>query len=179
MTTTNTIPAGAFTLCDSFALNEFISEQQPNLQQCLQFVEDRGVEMKPAVIEQVEDILEFANHTPQHQESDTTEVVTVRTAAAKVTCFITALDEVVDADAISDVRLDQTLNELAGTLEGALRASRLQSGGTQFTMKMQRGVLDLFITALKHALGLPSVVEMENKFDLGMLLGVLQIAAMS
>ena len=105
--------------------------------------------------------------------------MTVRSAAAKVTCFITALDEVVDADAISDVRLDQTLNELAGTLEGALRASRLQSGGTQFTMKMQRGVLDQFITALKHALGLPSVLEMENKFDLGMLLGVLQIAAMS
>ena len=179
MTTTNTIPAGAFTIADSFALNEFISEQQPNLQQCLQFVEDRGVEMKPAVIEQVEDILEFANYTPQRQEADPTELVTVCTAAAKVTCFITALEEVVDADAISDVRLDQTLNELAGTLEGALRASRLQSGGTQFTMKMQRGVLDQFITALKHALGLPSVLEMENKFDLGMLLGVLQIAAMS
>ena len=179
MTTTNTIPAGAFTLVESAALNDFISEQQPNLQQCLQFVEDRGVEMKPAVIEQVEDILEFANYTPQRQEADPTELVTVRSAAAKVTCFITALDEVVDADAISDVRLDQTLNELAGTLEGALRASRLQSGGTQFTMKMQRGVLDQFITALKHALGLPSVLEMENKFDLGMLLGVLQIAAMS
>ena len=41
MTTTNTIPAGAFTIADSFALNEFI-EQQPNPQQCLQFVEDRG-----------------------------------------------------------------------------------------------------------------------------------------
>ena len=46
-------------------------------------------------------------------------VTPVLNAAAKVTCFITALEEVVDADAISDVRLDQTLNELAGTLEGA------------------------------------------------------------
>ena len=179
MTTTNTIPAGAFTIADSFALNEFISEQHPDLQQCLQFVEDRGVEMKPAVIEQVEDILEFANHTPQRQEADPTELVTVRSAAAKVTCFITALDEVVDADAISDVRLDQTLNELAGTLEGALRASRLQSGGTQFTMKMERGELDQFIAALKHTLGLSSAVVEENKFDLGMLLGVLQVTAMS
>ena len=176
---TYTIPAGAFTIADSFALNEFISEQQPDLQQCLQFVEDRGVEMSKKVRTEVKCILEFANYTPQRQEADPTELVTVRSAAAKVTCFITALDEVVDADAISDVRLDQTLNELAGTLEGALRASRLQSGGTQFTMKMQRGVLDQFITALKHALGLPSVLEMENKFDLGMLLGVLQIAAMS
>ena len=53
MTTTKTIPAGAFTIPDSFALNEFIREQQPDLQQCLKFVEDRGVEMKPAVVEQV------------------------------------------------------------------------------------------------------------------------------
>ena len=57
---TYTIPAGAFTIPDSIALNEFIREQQPNLQQCLKFVEDRGVEMKPAVVEQVEDILEFS-----------------------------------------------------------------------------------------------------------------------
>ena len=177
--TTTTIPARTYTLADSIALNDFISEQQPNLQQCLQFVEDRGVEMKPAVIEKVEDILEFANYTPQRQEADPTELLTVCIPAADVTRYITALETVVDADAISDVRVDQTLNEFAGKLQGALRASRLQSGGTQFTMKMQRGVLDQFITALKHALGLLSVVEMENKFDLGMLLGVLQIAAMS
>ena len=60
MTATNTIPAGAFTTDHSQALNAFIKEEQPNLQQCLKFVEDRGVEMKPAVVEQVEDILEFA-----------------------------------------------------------------------------------------------------------------------
>ena len=45
------------------------------------------------------------------------------------------------------------------------------------SLKMQRGVE--FMTARSTLLGLPSVLEMENKFDLGMLLGVLQIAAMS
>ena len=179
MTTTNTIPAGAFTISHSFALNEFICEQQPDLQQCLKFVEDLGVEMKPAVIEQVEDMHEFANYTPQRPEADPTELVTVSTTGTDVTRYITALEAVVDADAISNVRADLTLNEFAGKLEGALRASRLQSGGTQFTTKMERGVLDQFIAALKHTLGLSSAVVEENKFDLGMLLGVLQVTVMS
>ena len=61
---TNTIPAGAFTLVESAALNDFISEQQPNLQQCLKFVEERGVEMKPAVIEEVETLWEFNSKRP-------------------------------------------------------------------------------------------------------------------
>ena len=60
MTATTTIPAGAFTTDHSQALNAFIKEEQPTLKQCLKFVEDRGVEMKPAVVEQVEDILEFS-----------------------------------------------------------------------------------------------------------------------
>ena len=58
---TTTIPARTYTLADSVALNDFIRQQQcPELEMCLKFVEDRGVEMKPAVIEKVEDILEFA-----------------------------------------------------------------------------------------------------------------------
>ena len=60
MTTTKTIPAGAFTTDHSQALNAFIREQQPNLQQCLKFVEDRGVEMTKKVRTKVKNILEFA-----------------------------------------------------------------------------------------------------------------------
>ena len=184
---TYTIPAGAFTIADSFALNEFISEQQPDLQQCLQFVEDRGVEMSKKVRTEVKCILEFANYTPQRQEADPTELVTVCTTAADVTRYITALEAVVDADAISDVRVDQTLNEFAGQLQGVLDARRLQRqlDGVEFVdacpVRMERGVLEQFIAALKHTLGLlpSSAVVMENKSDLGMLLGVLQVTAMS
>ena len=185
ITITNTIPAGAFTISHSFALNEFICEQQPDLQQCLKFVEDLGVEMKPAVIEQVEDILAFANYTPQRPEADPTELVTVSTTATDVTRYITALEAVVDADAISNVRADLILNEFAGKLQGVLDARRLQYKwhGVELVdacpVQMERGVLDQFIAALKHTLGLSSAVVEENKFDLGMLLGVLQVTAMS
>ena len=61
MTTTNTIPAGAFTTDHSQALNAFIKEQAPTLKQCLCFLLDRGVNTTPAVIEQVMDILEFTS----------------------------------------------------------------------------------------------------------------------
>ena len=60
MTTTNTIPAKGFGLSESFALNAFIKEERPNLQKCLKFVEDRGVEMTKKVRTKVKNILEFA-----------------------------------------------------------------------------------------------------------------------
>ena len=58
---TYAIPAGAFTLADSIALNDFISDQEsPELEMCLKFVEDRGVEMTKKVRTKVKNILEFA-----------------------------------------------------------------------------------------------------------------------
>ena len=59
--TTTTIPARTYTLADSIALNDFIRQQQcPELEMCLKFVEDRGVEMTKKVLDQVEGIYEFA-----------------------------------------------------------------------------------------------------------------------
>jgi len=59
--TTTTIPARTCTLADSFALNDFIRQQQcPELEMCLKFVEDRGVEMTKKVRTKVKNILEFA-----------------------------------------------------------------------------------------------------------------------
>lgn len=82
MTATSTIPAGAFTTDHSQALNAFIKEEQPNLQQCLKFVEERGVEMKPAVIEQVEDLWE-CNSKRRYALADSialNDFISVRTA---------------------------------------------------------------------------------------------------
>ena len=55
------VPEGAFTTDHSQALNAFIKEKTPTLKQCLCFLLDRGVNTTPAVIEQVEDILEFTS----------------------------------------------------------------------------------------------------------------------
>lgn len=67
MTFTTNIPKGAFTTDHSLALVEFIDDklENPNpmnpvnLNDCIGFVYDRGVTLKPAVIEQIEDIFRF------------------------------------------------------------------------------------------------------------------------
>jgi|TARA_Y100000022_G_scaffold53631_1_gene45563 hypothetical protein len=50
-----------FTLATSIALNEFISEMQPDLEMCCDFVEAQGVELTPKIVRKISNILEFAN----------------------------------------------------------------------------------------------------------------------
>ena len=55
------VPEGAFTTDHSQALNAFIKEKEPTLKQCICFLLDRGVNTTPAVMEQVQDMLEFSS----------------------------------------------------------------------------------------------------------------------
>jgi hypothetical protein len=50
-----------FTLAHSVALNDFISEMQPDLEMCCDFVESQGVNLTDKVINRISNILEFAN----------------------------------------------------------------------------------------------------------------------
>ena len=54
-------PKRRYHLADSIALNDFIDDQQsPELEMCLKFVEDRGVEMTKKVRSTAKAILLFA-----------------------------------------------------------------------------------------------------------------------